>query len=529
MKTGSLFSGYLGLDLAVREVFPEAETAFVADIDEGACKVLAYRAPEAPNLGDVSTVDWTPWARLIAILTAGFPCQDVSAAGKRAGLKAGTRTGLWHETARAIRELHPPLVLLENVRGLLSARGDEPTAAHCAAEATATAARHLTDWIDRRHALAVRQGRTDDARDLATRRLRAMGCRRRALDRARRHERRLVRAVGTVLGSLADLGYDAAWCGLRAADVGAPHGRWRVFILAWPADAESVTWSDSDGDGGAVADTQRCGRQGGSRRTRREQVGGAAAKGTGALLPTPAAYDGDRRGPQHPDKRKAGGHSVTLQDAVSCLLPTPTVQDGANTGGPSQFKRNTRPLNTEVLLLPTPAVNDIGAGKTPEDWDAWTERMKAEHGNGNGHGNSLSIEAMRLLPTPMVGDSASACNSTATRHKIPPTGVHAGDTLTDAIRQPDVWGKYASAIQRWEQVTRPAPAPTETGPKGNPRLSCHFDEWLMGLPAGWITDVPGVTHNEALKLCGNGVVPQQGAAALRWLLAVRESALQAVA
>ena len=47
-------------------------------------------------------------------------------------------------------------------------------------------------------------------------------------------------------------------------------------------------------------------------------------------------------------------------------------------------------------LLPTPAVNDMGAGKTVEAWDAWTERMKAEHGNGNGHGKSLAIEAQRL-------------------------------------------------------------------------------------------------------------------------------------
>ena len=42
---------------------------------------------------------------------------------------------------------------------------------------------------------------------------------------------------------------------------------------------------------------------------------------------------------------------------------------------------------------------------------------------------------------------------------------------------------------------------------------------MMGLPDGWITDVPGITRNEALKACGNGVVPQQAAEALRWLLA----------
>lgn len=514
MLTGSLFSGYLGLDLAVREVFPDAETAFVADIDPGACKVLAYRAPEAPNLGDVSAVAWGDWAGLIAVLTAGFPCQDVSAAGKRAGLKAGTRTGLWHETARAIRELRPPLVLLENVRGLLSARGDDPTADHLAAEATAAAAKHLTDWIDRRHALAARQGRTDDARALAARRLRAMGCRKRALDRARRHERRLVRAVGTVLGSLADLGYDAAWCGLRAADVGAPHGRWRIFILAWPADASGEPWGGGYGDGAAAGHAASVGRLG-----RKAQLRGPldepAGDGAGSLLPTPTVSDGNGAG-QHGD----GG--LDLRTAVA-MLPTPRATDGTK-GGPNQRgSSGDLMLPSAVALLPTPAVNDMGAGKTPEDWDAWTDRMKAEHGNGNGHGASLSIEAMRLLPTPTVMDHASSGGNPKT------TGTH-GTTLTDAtVRQPLDWGKYAAAIARWEQVTRPAPAPTETGPKGNPRLSCHFDEWLMGLPAGWITDVPDVTHNEALKLCGNGVVPQQGAAALRWLLTVRATALEAAA
>ena len=51
-------------------------------------------------------------------------------------------------------------------------------------------------------------------------------------------------------------------------------------------------------------------------------------------------------------------------------------------------------------MLPTPAVNDMGKGKTPDDWDAWTAKMQAAHGNGNGHGKSLEIEAQRLLLTP---------------------------------------------------------------------------------------------------------------------------------
>lgn len=70
---------------------------------------------------------------------------------------------------------------------------------------------------------------------------------------------------------------------------------------------------------------------------------------------------------------------------------------------------------------------------------------------------------------------------------------------------------------------RPAPAPTELAPRGGQRLSPEFVTWLMGWPAGWVTDVPGVSRNDALRICGNGVVPQQAAAALRWLLAVEDA------
>ena len=75
------------------------------------------------------------------------------------------------------------------------------------------------------------------------------------------------------------------------------------------------------------------------------------------------------------------------------------------------------------------------------------------------------------------------------------------------------------AIRRWERVLgRPAPSPTELSAKGAQRLSPRFVEFMMGLPAGWVTDVPGLSRNEQLKALGNGVVPQQAAAALRLLL-----------
>lgn len=101
--------------------------------------------------------------------------------------------------------------------------------------------------------------------------------------------------------------------------------------------------------------------------------------------------------------------------------------------------------------------------------------------------------------------------------------------MTDSILKGDLmlpsavqrFGDYADAITGQEhEFGRPAPEPTEPG-KTRPRLSARFTSWMMGLPDGWVTDVPGITRNEALTALGNGVVPQQAIAALRWCLAAR--------
>jgi DNA (cytosine-5)-methyltransferase 1 len=86
------------------------------------------------------------------------------------------------------------------------------------------------------------------------------------------------------------------------------------------------------------------------------------------------------------------------------------------------------------------------------------------------------------------------------------------DLITD-------WGKFEPAIRRWESMLgRPAPAPTKPdGKDAAHRLSSEFTEWMMGVPAGWITGV-GLSRNDELKACGNGVVPQQAELALRMLL-----------
>ena len=73
------------------------------------------------------------------------------------------------------------------------------------------------------------------------------------------------------------------------------------------------------------------------------------------------------------------------------------------------------------------------------------------------------------------------------------------------------WQKFAPAVVRWERLTgRSAPVPLI-----GKQLNARFVEWMMGLPAGWVTDTPGTSRAHALTILGNGVVPQQAAAATR--------------
>lgn len=191
----SLCSGVGALDLGVMDAIGGTIVGHAQydpdDKHQWAAKILEHHWPDVPNYGDITTANWTALADAVDVIAAGFPCTDVSCAGQRRGLRPGTRTGIWEHVARAIKDLQPRLVILENVRGLLS------TSAACDME--------LCPWC---------LGDSGDEPPL--------------------------RALGAVLGDLADLGFDADWQCLPASDVGAPHLRWRVFILAWPSDAESV-------------------------------------------------------------------------------------------------------------------------------------------------------------------------------------------------------------------------------------------------------------------------------------------------
>jgi DNA (cytosine-5)-methyltransferase 1 len=115
-RIGSLCTGYGGLDIAVQTVLG-GQLAWYAEVDRHACTVLAHRFGGIPNLGDIRTVDWTTVAP-VDVLTAGFPCQDISDAGKREGIH-GDKSSLWRCVADAVRVLRPGYVFVENVAALL--------------------------------------------------------------------------------------------------------------------------------------------------------------------------------------------------------------------------------------------------------------------------------------------------------------------------------------------------------------------------------------------------------------------------
>lgn len=120
----SLFTGAGGLDLGLKLACPDARVVCYVEGEGYAVAVLAARMADgwlddAPVWSDVRTFDGRPWRGVVDCVVGGFPCQDISLAGKRAGI-GGERSGLWREFARVIGEVGPRLVFVENVAALVS-------------------------------------------------------------------------------------------------------------------------------------------------------------------------------------------------------------------------------------------------------------------------------------------------------------------------------------------------------------------------------------------------------------------------
>ena len=440
LTAGSICSGAGGLDLAVEAVFG-CRTVWQAEVDPNASQVLAARFA-VPNLGDITAVDWSS-VEPVDVLSGGTPCQDMSSAGRRAGMRPGTRSGLWSAMAEAIDIIRPQIVVWENVRGALSA------CAHSDLEPC--------------------PGCVGDGR----------------------HEP-VLRAPGRVLGDLADLGYDAAWRVVAAADVGACHRRDRLFLVAVAADAGSarcIAWSAKDRvrphrKGDLLADRQASGSwdsrgagpgvpvatDAGSERFG-QLAGGAPAEEAG---PGGRGLAGDHlRARPVRDGREAPGLN---------LLPTVTTSDQNGAGAHGDGGAD---LRTAVQLLPTPRV---AADRTSR-----SAMMRPDTMSSMSLGQAVEV-AEGVLPREFTSWAEVPGGEPSAR-----------------------WGRYAAAIARHEAAFgRPAPAPIEASAKGNPVLSARFAEWMMGWPDGWVTDL--LPRRPALRACGNGVVPAQAAAAIRSLL-----------
>lgn len=124
LRTISLFTGGAGLDTGLRIARPDARTVCYVESGIENCEVLAARIEEgslepAPIWSNVKTFDGRPWRGAVDCIVGGFPCQDISVAGRGEGIVEGNRSGLWYEFARIIREVRPRIVFVENVGALL--------------------------------------------------------------------------------------------------------------------------------------------------------------------------------------------------------------------------------------------------------------------------------------------------------------------------------------------------------------------------------------------------------------------------
>lgn len=199
-RIASFFSGVgmldRGLHGALQAIGLKPRTVLYCECEPSAQEVLSARAEDralndAPIWPDIRTLPGDLLRGRIDGVVGGFPCQDLSVAGARAGLGEGTRSGLFFDLLRIATDSGARLIFLENVGGIVSAPTPVPEA-----EDDPPAPIGM-----------VRDGWTDAGMD--------------------------ERALAVVTGALSDAGFDAAWLPLRASDIGAPHGRLRWFAVGW--------------------------------------------------------------------------------------------------------------------------------------------------------------------------------------------------------------------------------------------------------------------------------------------------------
>jgi DNA (cytosine-5)-methyltransferase 1 len=197
-----LFSGIGGFALGAYWAGWRFDEHYFSEVDDYAIQFYQRRFPDAINLGDIrEIVANTKSKQREWIVTGGFPCQDISCAGKGAGLEGG-RSGLWFAMRDVIGLLRPRYCIIENV-GAITSRG-----------------------------------------------------------------------LDVVLGNLAEIGYDAEWQDIRASDVGAPHRRERIWIVAYPNNATTARQREDSGKIHTKSKSERFNICSGARLRKREQGNG---------------------------------------------------------------------------------------------------------------------------------------------------------------------------------------------------------------------------------------------------------------
>ena len=663
-KLISLFSGYGGLDMGVARALGGADTVVTSDLEPGPVAIEAFHTPGIPNLGDITAVDKSTLPEA-DILVGGSPCQSMSYAGRRAGMHEGTRSGLWSEQCDAINAVRPRLAVWENVQAATGASASSRSdivrhgrrvaalraAGLCACdnpdldypagfrpptgEGAVRADKALLDWARRR------------GLDVSGLECRRCGCPVYGpgpvawTDRlGGRDTGPVIRALGRVLADLSLIGYDAVWRGIEAADVGAPHHRFRLFVVAWPQTppdrpAETDLFRELDalpaprpaGSPWAVFDRDADVWRSGETRldgtadvfdgvwpTDGVMVSGRVwtAPAWPAVLPRLSGAPA-RHGDTDPRHRVSG----------SPLIPTPAARDakGLNQRRNQENLPGAMELGTRLrsapatVFMPTPRASDGAKGPSY-----------------SGHRVNLSgavLGQAGLLPTPTASDGMAERMRSGMWHAGSRRAMNlgiAGRIVTageDKARDPESygfrvdWGRFTPAVRRWETILgRPAPDPTQAtrrlrvlagrlparlrdgawcarriqatlphgldwpcrrrvidrwaavgapglidpvwrdiarrdpdDPVGCTRLparsvldlwfraahtrvtvanlSPRLAEWMMGLPAGWVTDpaiwrdVPGNHRMLQLRALGNGVCPPQAERAVRDALDLR--------
>ena len=258
--------------------------------------------PPFPVWDDIRTFNGKPWRGIVDVVSGGFPCQDISAAGKGTGI-TGARSGLWGEMARVIHEVRPRFCFVEN-SPMLTSRG-----------------------------------------------------------------------LGTVLGDLAAMGFDAKWGVLGAADIGANHQRDRIWIVGKATNSTSLRLHNEENQ--RVLESQRWGEL----QSEQSRDSSEMAHTNGMRQLQPQGSESDQRG-------RVGDSGEPLADADNKRFAQ--LDDAAK---PNQTRQSSW-CASSTWGGPDWWSVEPGVGRVADGVAARVDRLKAL---GNGQVPACAAAAWRLL------------------------------------------------------------------------------------------------------------------------------------